>query len=1195
MELQLSATAPEFLSLNIDGLGKSKRGASIVVANRSDSGYAVSVSVHGGVRRVAYRSTLAGAGSLPTWTFEFSGNRIVLSSEWSAQFEPPPMVFRFDLKQVDSTVLGLFRQDNLLATPVLMHFPCQGSMRLTSSVSDLGLTYESSRPQETAMLSLPGATFEHRRVVYTLEVTALYPDVPGIAGDARFDPFRRDWLNTLQLNPSLQALANNTASDTCAFCYYEYADIAALSPPLAEGLTALDLVRQTLDRMLAGGFAYGISEVPARPTVTSDFYPSMLIAAANCVRGGGNDAWLAANYEGIRGWAESMLATDDNGNGLIKTCVSGDSGIWANGDPKIRPSNWWDTIGFGYEDAYANALAYRALPNMAMMAKRMGKYNDSERYLAAAAKLRGAYYTCFYNPATGVLGGWRSTDGHLHDYYFLWVNGTAIHYGLVEKPQADSIMDKLMAKMKEVGCDNFKLGLPGNLITVALPDCVDKRGDGRFGCGVRPDNSDGFQNYENGGATGAFAFFTLAALYDLGRKAEADKILFAMLDEYSQNGFQQWDTAGQSTDWRRWDGTPKGYEGYLVDDYYTLLAVPLRQTETRWQSGSRPQTMAGDTGEVALHRETTSIRVEFDGRQPRLIALSVDSLRRGDFRANPLVDPGGAPLQYTVSESGGWIRYALVSDPEHPVWELSCDDDTLRMRSLFSLKGKPRDLTLKFNPNVTHATLLGHATPAGDISLPAVLHLPGMGSLRIYAKGNGSAALHYDARRSGTAFVAVTFPAATSEHKILEYTLQTAAIFPAVPGMAADDHQFDGFRRDWLNIFQQQAEWHVLANNAASDACAFTVYEYADIARYTPELVKGLTALDLVRETLDRYLAGFIADGMPGYQQFDEPSDSFSHPDTFLDTYPSLLIAAYDYVDGNGDERWLQQNYKGLRKWAELMTTPNADDSPLLEYRLSGNTGSWPAKYGSANAANWWDTIGFGHQDAYSNALGYRALRSMAALADRMGDTADARRYRKRAREIHDAYAQAFLDPGTGVVAGWRSSDGQLHDYYFTFVNGIAVRYGLIGGEQARQVMDRILAKMKSVGYTNFSLGLPGNLVPIRRDDYLNSDPGAGGSKREDGSDGFQNYENGGATACFSYFTVAALYHLGEKEQGDKILMPMLDSFSRQGFSGRAPDGQSYDWKDWKGGAHGYEGFLVDNYYALLAVLDRAGVMEKMP
>jgi hypothetical protein len=219
----------------------------------------------------------------------------------------------------------------------------------------------------------------------------------------------------------------------------------------------------------------------------------------------------------------------------------------------------------------------------------------------------------------------------------------------------------------------------------------------------------------------------------------------------------------------------------------------------------------------------------------------------------------------------------------------------------------------------------------------------------------------------------------------------------------------------------------------------------------------------------------------------------------------------------------------------------------------------------------------------------------MAALADRIGEKADAEKYRQRADAIHDAYATAFLDASTGVLAGWRSRDGQLHNYYFPFVNGIAVRYGLIEGDQAEQVMNRILTKMESVGYKNFALGLPGNLVPIRRADYVDLEPRWGGPTKEDGSDGFEKYENGGATACFSYFTMAALYHLGEKTQGDKILMPMLDSFAKQGFSGRAPNGMTYDWKDWQGGAHGYEGFLVDNYYALLAVLDRADLIEKLP
>ena len=590
IQARLSPTAPEFQSLSIDGLKKGRAGANIV-GNPASGGYHSSASHAGGDLRVEYRVLQAPSGNPAAWTVDFSSDRITLTSEWSPEFQPTRFLFHFNLNSVHSTVLGLFQKNGLLAAPVLMHFPGQGSARITSSVPGIGLTYQSNRPQQTAQLSLPGATAEHKRIVYTIDITAIYPQSPALGQDARFDAFRRNWLNALQLNPQLQALSNNTASDSCAFCYYEFADIAALTPPLAPGLTALDIVRQTLDRMLAGGWAYGMPGIPDRPCVTADFYPSMIIAAAQCVRAGNSDAWLAANYDGIRDWIETLLATDTTGNGLIKSGVTGNSNSWGEmGFPKLRPSNWWDTIGFGYEDAYGNALTYRALQDMSMMARRHGKPTDATRYTRAASRLRSVFYDRFYNPATGVLGGWRSADGVLHDYYFLWLNGIAIHYGLVPKPQANAIMDKLLAKMREVGYDHFNMGLPGNLITVALPDYVHRTKDGRYGGGVLADNSDGFQNYENGGATGSFAYFTLAALYDLGRKQDADRILFPMLQTYGDCGFEGRDAKGHSFDWRRWDGTAMGYEGLLTDNYYALLAVPRRQAEAPWSDGFRQPT-----------------------------------------------------------------------------------------------------------------------------------------------------------------------------------------------------------------------------------------------------------------------------------------------------------------------------------------------------------------------------------------------------------------------------------------------------------------------------------------------------------------------------------------------------------------------------------------------------------------------------
>jgi len=30
------------------------------------------------------------------------------------------------------------------------------------------------------------------------------------------------------------------------------------------------------------------------------------------------------------------------------------------------------------------------------------------------------------------------------------------------------------------------------------------------------------------------------------------------------------------------------------------------------------------------------------------------------------------------------------------------------------------------------------------------------------------------------------------------------------------------------------------------------------------------------------------------------------------------------------------------------------------------------------------------------------------------------------------------------VLAGWKSADGRRHDYWFTFINGMAVAFGLV-------------------------------------------------------------------------------------------------------------------------------------------------------
>ncbi|MGH8023329.1 MAG: hypothetical protein ACRED1_07095, partial [Limisphaerales bacterium] len=348
---------------------------------------------------VGYRRPGAADSEPPRWAIEVKSKEIKLESHWSADDPPEPLVLDVDTTVSHVTLLGLIAANGSVQLPAIMHFPDQGTFRISAepqSVKSLG--YAAKYSGKVVRITFPGATRDSPTVTYQWKVVAIYPPITGIDSDARFDGFRRDWLNIFQLSPRWHTLANNVTGETCAFCYYEYADIAKQTPKLAARLTALDMVRQTLDRIIDGTKAYGMPGNGAYGEFAADTAPSLLIAAEDYVEGSTDRQWLAANYGQLKSWADRMLATDHEGNGLIEYGVSGDSNSWIV--HKYRPANWWDTIGFGHEDAYANALAYRALGGMAKLARQIGRAKDAARYRAAAKKLKASYFKTFYDPAT---------------------------------------------------------------------------------------------------------------------------------------------------------------------------------------------------------------------------------------------------------------------------------------------------------------------------------------------------------------------------------------------------------------------------------------------------------------------------------------------------------------------------------------------------------------------------------------------------------------------------------------------------------------------------------------------------------------------------------------------------------------------------------------------------------------------------
>ena len=233
-------------------------------------------------------------------------------------------------------------------------------------------------------------------------------------------------------------------------------------------------------------------------------------------------------------------------------------------------------------------------------------------------------------------------------------------------------------------------------------------------------------------------------------------------------------------------------------------------------------------------------------------------------------------------------------------------------------------------------------------------------------------------------------------------------------------------------------------------------------------------------------------------------TEGYGNSNSMMDGTPVLCISAWDVVFSTGDKTRLNRWLPALERLVAGWKSRDVDNNGLYESPLSGNRGDWRGRATPGTASTSatrtptrcrWVIAGFA---AWPTSNVWPAGPSRPKLYDHDAD------------RILAAYVPTFLNPKTGILAGWKSRDGELHDYWFTMINGMAISYGLVPDELANKIMDRMMAKMREVGYTRFDLGLPWQLVPIPKNDYL---PGprlvSGGSVKEDGSDGFQNFVNG--------------------------------------------------------------------------------------
>jgi hypothetical protein len=88
------------------------------------------------------------------------------------------------------------------------------------------------------------------------------------------------------------------------------------------------------------------------------------------------------------------------------------------------------------------------------------------------------------------------------------------------------------------------------------------------------------------------------------------------------------------------------------------------------------------------------------------------------------------------------------------------------MVSTYRPDAPEQPIVLRFDPEQSHATLLA-MVDGGQAQLPALLHLPEQGSLRIEVESREPVLLQYEAHRRDKGYVEVIFPGATQSTRVL--------------------------------------------------------------------------------------------------------------------------------------------------------------------------------------------------------------------------------------------------------------------------------------------------------------------------------------------------------------------------------------------------------------------------------------------
>ncbi len=543
-------------------------------------------------------------------------------------------------------------------------------------------------------------------------------------------------------------------------------------------------------------------------------------------------------------------------------------------------------------------------------------------------------------------------------------------------------------------------------------------------------------------------------------------------------------------------------------------------------------------------------------------------------------------VQGTTKVKGNCITYDVQTEVhgQHYIarWEVFEDRLLLHLSRTGDTEIRAWDSsawTIGLDARASATTALGPITrngESGTMALPVIFHAPGFGSFEIQSTANTSLWRSDAIRPADLALHQAKLgeiPQPEGDYLLLsgkhEATFTFAVRQFGPPLSAGTPHDIvRAVQRCTVTSLSYRPDTGTLSNNGNSMHCPLCMDNWSALATRIGQLVTGLSAVDLLRDSIERWL-----DGGPGYASGGLLGTGAPHlaEDEYIMTGTAGLLGIADFLEHSGTEEWLSRFGPQLNAQLVAMKKRDVDDDGIVEsnYRL-GRSGEYQW------ATCFYDVISFGWKCTFSNALLYAALKKLARVLPPLHHADMAEGLDAWADRLKTNYLPAFFNPATGWLAGWRCKNNQLHDHAFITINGAAVASGVVDVDPGREMMRRIWEEANRLQLP-YQWGMPASLWPIPDHDLSEIQHGFP----------FGYYGNGGLTTAQTRHVVTAMYRVGMIAEADEVLLRICTGFANAELFGGAKSG--IDGRSWDGWPCGYEGLLTDQFGILAVAMERYG------